>query len=171
MHIAANYYTQKKDNEVPYSAHGGAEQQVDEFTGSGNKVDRCYGGNNITVLSGAGAWCASPAELARLVAAIDGRPEIPDIISKEAFSQMTEYFYKEKFSLGWNDTNPETGWRRTGTFSGTSALVQYYPDDECWILVTNTSTWKGSTLPVETDSLFRKCRYLYGHDLPQRTLF
>ena len=171
MHIAGNYYSQKKDNEVRYYAHGGAEQQVDEFTGSGNKVDRCYGGNNITVLSGAGAWCASPAELARLVAAIDGRPEIPDIISKEAFSQMTEYFYKEKFSLGWNDTNPETGWRRTGTFSGTSALVQYYPDDECWILVTNTSTWKGSTLPVETDSLFRKCRYLYGHDLPQRTLF
>jgi CubicO group peptidase (beta-lactamase class C family) len=171
MHIAGNYYSQKRENEVRYYPHGGADQQVSEYTGSGRKVDRCYGGNNITVLSGAGAWCASPVELARFVASIDGRPEIPDIISKKAVDQMTEYFYKEKFSLGWNDTNPETGWRRTGTFSGTSALVQYYPDEECWILVTNTSTWKGSTLPVETDSLFRKCRNLYGRDLPKKTMF
>lgn len=172
MHIAGNYYADKKENEVRYYAHGNIEDRmVNEFNGSGNKVDKCYGGNNITVLSGAGAWCASPVELARLVASVDGRSEVPDIISKKAFEQMTEYFTKEKFSLGWNDTNPEKGWNRTGTFTGTSALVKYYPNNECWILITNTSTWKGSTLPKVTDSLFRKCSYLYGHELPRRNLF
>lgn len=172
MHIAGNYLADKRKNEVHYYPHGsGADQLTDEFNGSGNKVDRCYGGNNITVLSGAGAWCASPVELARLVAAIDGRDEVPDIISKEAFEQMTEYFTKEKYSLGWNDTNPEKGWNRTGTFSGTSALVKYYPNNECWIMITNTSTWKGSKLTKVTDSLFRKCSYLYGHELPKRNLF
>lgn len=172
MHIAGNYLADKRVNEVHYYAHGNADARiVDEFTGSGNKVDKCYGGNNITVLSGAGAWCASPIELARLVASIDGRNEVPDIISKEAFEQMTEYFTKEKFSLGWNDTNPETGWNRTGTFTGTSALVKYYPNNECWIMITNTSTWKGSRLTKVTDSLFRKCSYLYGHELPKRNLF
>lgn len=172
MHIAGNYLADKRKNEVHYYPHGnGADQLTDEFNGSGNKVDRCYGGNNITVLSGAGAWCASPVELARLVAAIDGRDEVPDIISKEAFEQMTEYFTREKFSLGWNDTNPEKGWNRTGTFSGTSALVKYYPNNECWIMITNTSTWKGSRLTKVTDSLFRKCSYLYGHELPKQNLF
>ena len=172
MHIAGNYLEDKRKNEVHYYPHGNLDDRmVDEFNGSGNKVDKCYGGNNITVLSGAGAWCASPIELARLIASIDGRSEVPDIISKEAFEQMTEYFTKEKFSLGWNDTNPEKGWNRTGTFAGTSALVKYYPNNECWIMITNTSTWKGSTLPKITDSLFRKCSYLYGHELPKRNLF
>lgn len=172
MHIAGNYLEDKRTNEVHYYAHGNLEDRmVYEFNGSGNKVDKCYGGNNITVLSGAGAWCASPVELARLVASVDGRDEVPDIISKEAFEQMTEYFTKEKFSLGWNDTNPEKGWNRTGTFTGTSALVKYYPNNECWIMITNTSTWKGSRLTKVTDSLFRKCSYLYGHELPKRNLF
>ena len=172
MHIAGNYLADKRKNEVHYYPHGvGDARLTDEFNGSGNKVDRCYGGNNITVLSGAGAWCASSVELARLVAAVDGRNEVPDIISKEAFEQMTEYFTKEKYSLGWNDTNPEKGWNRTGTFSGTSALVKYYPNNECWIMITNTSTWKGSRLTKVTDSLFRKCSYLYGHELPKRNLF
>ena len=172
MHIAGNYLEDKRTNEVHYYAHGNLEDRmVYEFNGSGNKVDKCYGGNNITVLSGAGAWCASPVELARLIASVDGRDEVPDIISKEAFEQMTEYFTKEKFSLGWNDTNPEKGWNRTGTFTGTSALVKYYPNNECWIMITNTSTWKGSRLTKVTDSLFRKCSYLYGHELPKRNLF
>jgi CubicO group peptidase (beta-lactamase class C family) len=172
MHIAGNYLEDKRTNEVHSYAHGNLEDRmVYEFNGSGNKVDKCYGGNNITVLSGAGAWCASPVELARLVASVDGRDEVPDIISKEAFEQMTEYFTKEKFSLGWNDTNPEKGWNRTGTFTGTSALVKYYPNNECWIMITNTSTWKGSRLTKVTDSLFRKCSYLYGHELPKRNLF
>jgi CubicO group peptidase (beta-lactamase class C family) len=172
MHIAGNYLEDKRTNEVHYYAHGNLEDRmVYEFNGSGNKVDKCYGGNNITVLSGAAAWCASPVELARLVASVDGRDEVPDIISKEAFEQMTEYFTKEKFSLGWNDTNPEKGWNRTGTFTGTSALVKYYPNNECWIMITNTSTWKGSRLTKVTDSLFRKCSYLYGHELPKRNLF
>lgn len=171
MHIAGNYYEDKRPNEVRYYTHDCPDKFISEYNGSGRQVERSYGGNNVTVLSGAGAWCGSPVEIARLVASIDGRDEIPDIISKEAVQQMTEYFTKEKFSLGWNDTNPEKGWKRTGTLSGTSALVKYFPDNQCWIMITNTSTWKGSTFTNVTDSLFRKCRYLYGHNLPQRNLF
>lgn len=171
MHIGGNYYADKRPNEVRYYTHDCPDKFVYEFNGSGRKVERSYGGNNVTVLSGAGAWCGSPVEIARFVATIDGRDEVPDIISKEAVRQMTEYFTKEKFSLGWNDTNPESGWKRTGTLSGTSALVKYYPDNQCWIMITNTSTWKGSTLTTDTDSLFIKCRELYGHNLPRKDMF
>lgn len=171
MHIAGSYYSDRIENEVRYYTHEGDGKFVEEYTGSGIMVERCYGGNNIPLLSGAGAWCGSPAEIARLVASIDGRPEVEDIISPEAVAQMTEYFDKETYSLGWNDTDPAKGWSRTGTLSGTTALVKYFPDGECWIMITNTSTWRGPGQSRQTDNLFKQCRELYSDKLPKRNLF
>ena len=171
MHIAGIYYEDKRKNEVRYYTNEGEGKYVDEYNRSGRTVERCYGGNDITLLSGAGAWCGSPVELARFVASIDGRDEVPDIISKEAVRQMTEYMDKETYSLGWNDTNPRRGWSRTGTLSGTSALVKYFPDGECWIMITNTSTWKGPSQTKYTDELFKKLRQQYGSKLPRRDMF
>ena len=171
MHIAGNYYEDKRKNEVRYYTHEGDGKYIEEYTDSDKMVERCYGGNNIPLLSGAGAWCGSPAEIARLVASIDGDPSVPDIISEEAFAQMTEYFDNETFSLGWNDTDPAKGWSRSGTLSGTCALVKRFPDGECWILITNTSTWKGPGQARYTNDLFRQCRELYSAKLPARNLF
>lgn len=171
MHIGGSYYADRRENEVRYYTHEGDGKFVEEYNGSGLMVERCYGGNNIPLLSGAGAWCGSPAEIARFVASIDGRPEVKDIISEEAVAQMTEYFDKETYSLGWNDTDPAKGWSRTGTLAGTSALVKYFPDGECWILITNTSTWRGPGLARYTDGMFKQCRELYSDKLPRRNLF
>ena len=171
MHIAGNYYSDKRENEVRYYTHRGEGQFIEEFSGTGQFVERSYGGNNIPLLSGAGAWCGSTAELARLVASVDGRGEVPDIISKKAVEQMVEYFDQSTFSLGWNDTTPGVGWSRTGTFSGTSAMVKYFPDGECWIFISNTSTWKGPRQAKQTDALFKKCRKLYSKKFPARNLF
>lgn len=171
MHIAGIYYEDKRDNEVRYYTHEGDGKFIEEYNNSGRIVERCYGGNNIPMLSGAGAWCGSPAELARFVASIDGRDEIPDIISKEAIAQMTEYIDKDTFSLGWNDTDPAKGWNRTGTLAGTTALIKYFPDGECWILITNTSTWKGPGQARYTNELFKQCRELYSVKLPAINLF
>ena len=171
MHIGGSYYSDRFDNEVRYYTHEGEGKFVEEYNGSGIMVERCYGGNNIPLLSGAGAWCGSPAEIARLVASIDGRPEVEDIISAEAVAQMIEYFDKETYSLGWNDTTPEKGWSRTGTLAGTSALVKYFPDGECWIMITNTSTWRGPSQARYTEALFKQCRELYSSKLPKRDLF
>ena len=171
MHIAGNYYEDKRENEARYYTHEGDGKFIEEYNKSGRIVERCYGGNNIPLLSGAGGWCGSTAELARFVASIDGRPEVEDIISTESIAQMVEYFDKDTYSLGWNDTTPSKGWSRTGTLAGTSALVKYFPDGECWIMITNTSTWKGPGLPRYTDEMFQKCRDLYGDKLPARDLF
>lgn len=170
MHIARNYYEERYPNEVRYYMHAGSEP-CPEFNMSGRMVEKCYGGNDIESLSGAGAWVGSPSELCRFVASIDGRPEIPDIISSASVAAMTEYFDSQTFSLGWNDTKPTGEWTRTGTFSGTSALVKYFPDGECWILITNTSTWRGPGLARYTEALFKKCRELYSSLLPERNLF
>ena len=84
---------------------------------------------------------------------------------------MVEYFDENTYSLGWNDTTPEKGWSRTGTLSGTSALVKYFPDGECWIMITNSSTWKGPGLAKYTNSLFVSCRESCKGELPCRNLF
>ena len=170
MHLAKNYYEQKYTNEVRYYMHAGSEK-VEEYNMSGKLVERCYGGNDINALSGAGAWCGSPAELCRLVASIDGKPQVPDILSQESIAEMTEYFDQDTYSLGWNDTKPDGEWTRTGTLSGTSALVKCFPDGECWIMVTNTSTWKGPGFTKYTESLFRNCRARYSGLLPETDLF
>lgn len=170
MHIAGNYYEERYSNEARYYMHDGSEP-CPEYDMSGDLVEKCYGGNDIRGLSGAGAWCGSPAELCRFVASIDGKPQIPDILSRESIAEMTEYFDPETFSLGWNDTKPDGEWTRTGTFSGTSALVKYFPDGECWIMITNTSTWRGPGLARYTEAMFKKCRERYSPLLPDRDLF
>ena len=170
FHIAGNYYQDKYPNEVRYYVQPD-DSPVDEFNNSGRKVARCYGGNDIPTLSGAGAWAASTAELCRFVASIDGRAEVPDIISVESVRRMTEWFDPDTFSLGWNDTKPTGEWTRTGTFSGTSALIKYFPDGECWVLVTNTSTWRGAGLARFTTEMFEKSRAACSALLPLRNLF
>ncbi len=169
FHIAGNYYSHKRPNEVRYYVQHD-DEPAEEFNNSGRKVTRCYGGNNVTGLSGAGAWAASTPELALLVASIDGRPEVPDVISKESVDTMTEYFDESTYSLGWNDTK-DGFWTRTGTFAGTSALIKYFPDGECWIFISNTSTYKGPGLARHTAELFDKLRAKYSTKFPARNMF
>jgi hypothetical protein len=109
--------------------------------------------------------------LALLVASIDGKSEVPDIITQESVDAMTEYFDPDTFSLGWNDTKPTGEWTRTGTFAGTSALVKCFPDGECWVFITNTSTYKGPELAKFTTELFETLRSRYSDKLPKRNLF
>ena len=171
MHIGHTYYAEKRENEVRYYTHEGDGKYVADYKTPGDTVERCYGGTNLPILSGAGAWCGSPVELARFVASIDGQDEVPDIISAESLAMMTEYKDENTYSFGWNDTHPKKGWNRTGTLAGTSALIRRYPDGECWILVTNTSTYKGPRFTKNTDALFTECRRLYSSKLPAQDLF
>ena len=170
FHIANNYYAGKYPNEVRYYVQLN-EPLVPEYNNSGKYVLKCYGGNDIQSLSGAGAWVASSAEIAKFVASIDGQDGVKDIISYDTIEEMTQYFDDATYALGWNDTRPNIGWVRTGTFSGTTALIKYYPDGECWIFISNTSTWKGSTFTRYTSGLFRRLRAEYSSKLPKQNLF
>ncbi len=172
MHIGGNYYSDKRPNEVRYFVHEGNGKQVQEYNGSGRMVERCYGGNDIRLLSGAGAWICSAAELARFVASIDAVTEpVPDVLSERSIDRMTEYIDPNTYSLGWNDTNPAKGWVRTGTLAGTNAVIKYFPDGECWIWLTNTSTWKGPNHLKYTSMLFDRLRRDYSAKLPAQNLF
>ena len=170
MHLAYNYYKDKYPNETRYYLQSN-DKPVERYDNSGVMVPRCYGGNDIRALKGAGAWVTSVPELARLVASIDGRDEVPDILSRESIEAMTFTTDSITYGLGWNDISEEGVWTRTGTFSGTSALIKNYPDGECWIMVTNTSTWRGPHFTKWTSSLFTRLRETYSAVLPARDFF
>ena len=170
FHIAGNYLKDRRPNETVYYMHSSSEP-AQEFNNSGRLVTRCYGENDIRTALGAGAWVASAAELCRLVASIDGDPTVPDVLSKQAVSMMTQEMPDHQFSLGWNFTPKRGPWIRTGSLVGTSALVLRYADGECWVFITNTSTWKGHEFSKDTMALFEKLRKKYGKNMPKWNLF
>lgn len=170
FHIAGSYEKDRRRNEVKYYMHKGSEP-VYEYNNSGRMVEKCYGENDIPNLKGAGAWCASAAELSRLVASIDLLPDVKDILSKKSVEFMTREMPDHDFSIGWNFCPKGRPWIRTGSLSGTSALVLRYPDGECWILITNTSTWKGHGFSNDTMRLFERLRQENRDKFPKRNLF
>ncbi|WP_294915109.1 serine hydrolase domain-containing protein [uncultured Prevotella sp.] len=170
FHIAGNYLKDRRKNETVYYMHS-SSVPVPEFNNSGRMVVRCYGENDITTALGAGAWVASAAELCRLVASIDGDRIVPDVISPQAVKLMTQEMPDHQFSLGWNYTPRNRPWIRTGSLVGTSALVLRYPDGECWVFITNTSTWKGHKFSQDTMALFEKLRKRFGSKMPKRNMF
>lgn len=170
FHIAGNYLKDKRSNEVKYYMHKGSEP-VYEYNNSGRMVEKCYGENDIPQLKGAGAWCASAAELSRLIASIDLLPGVEDILSSNSVRFMTKEMPDHDFSIGWNFTPKSGPWIRTGSLSGTSAIVLRYADGECWIMITNTSTWKGHGFSNDTMSFFEKLRKKYSYRLPKQNLF
>ena len=110
-------------------------------------------------------------EVRRLVASIDGDRIVPDVISPQAVKLMTQEMPDHQFSLGWNYTPRNRPWIRTGSLVGTSALVLRYPDGECWVFITNTSTWKGHKFSQDTMALFEKLRKRFGSKMPKRNMF
>ena len=168
--LGGNYLKDRLPGETQYFMHPEAEPSP-SFDGRYSSVEKCYGGNHIEGLLGAGGWIGSVPELARLVCAIDGYGPLEDVLDSFTVGQMTHFFDKDTFGLGWVDCTPEGEWTRTGSFSGTSALIKVYPDGECWIMVTNTSAWRGSRFTRNTAALFKNLRSRFSRQLPVRDLF
>jgi len=168
--IAGNYLQDRHSGESMYFMHPESEP-VPSFDGKYAEVVPCYGGNNVTGLQGAGAWTGSAVELARVVACIDGKDYVEDILTPYSVQQMTTWYDNDTFALGWVDCTPEGEWTRTGSFSGTSALVKVFPDGECWVLVSNTSAWRGSRFTRNTSYLVKNLRRRFSQELPKRDLF
>ena len=143
MHIAYNYYEQRYPGEVRYYGHD--EERIESYDGSGELRLREYGGNNIRGLQGAGAWVASSVEMMRLVASIDGKPGVPDIISPESVAEMKNITRKGDYALGWARYNESArSLVRTGTMSGTCAYIDHRENGISYVFLTNTSHYRGA---------------------------
>lgn len=168
---AGNYYADRHDAEVRYYAPDSAEL-VEEYNGSGSMVSRVYGGNDIHGLMGAGGWVASAADLARLVAATDGLPQVADILSAESIGLLTETGDKtERRARGWVSADPHGNWVRTGTLASTHTYIKRFANGDIWVLLTNTGVWTGHTFSHRQASLVNNLASRYDSLFPHRSLW
>ena len=152
MRLGGSYLEEALPNEVRYYQPEDG-QPIESFDGSGRMVPKTYGGNDIHLLGSAGGWLASALDLMKLVVVIDNEPGVKDILTSESIRKMTEVDINKLDPLGWRITNDRGEWWRTGTLPGTSALIKRQPDGISWVILSNTSNYKGPRLPLEMDRI------------------
>ena len=154
MHIGRSYLSDRRINEVKYY-ESEESPMIQSFDGSGIMVPKPYGGNPIELLSSAGGWIASSVELAKLMAMIDGSRSYPDMLSQNLISQMVE---NKDFRgpLGWKVVKDNGDWIRTGSMAGTSAIMKRQSNGFCWVVIINSSSWKGPRLPAYINYMMGK---------------
>ena len=155
MRIGKGYFEERAKNEVKYYEVYGS-REVLAFDSYENYAPRVYGGNDIELLGAAGGWLASPAEMLKMVVAVDGLNTSPDLLMPETIHTMTNTSRSRYDMIGWKGTDGRGTWWRTGTLTGTSALLVRQNNGINWIIVTNTTTWKRSRIHSETSrTMFR----------------
>jgi CubicO group peptidase (beta-lactamase class C family) len=147
MHIGRSFFEEKLSTEVRYYDHSPVECYA--YDGSGKRVTQMYGGNDISLLNAAGGWVASAPGLLKFIVAIDGFPDKPDILSLESIEMMTQAPKVSRHLFGWRGTDGHGTWWRTGTLSGTTALVMRHKNEMEWVVLLNTTNKKRSRIHNE----------------------
>lgn len=138
MRLGGSLAEQRHFREVMYHDHPGAPLRESVVNGD-TLAPRPYGGTDIDLLGGAGGWTASAEDLARLVAAIDGNPTFPDILSEASVATLTKRG-KSRYPLGWKTVNGNR-WVRTGSLAGTNAIVYRLDERTTYVAIINQSQW------------------------------
>ena len=152
MQLGGSFENEKLLEEVRYYQPEDA-QPVEAYDGSGRMVPKVYGSTNMALLGSAGGWIASPVDLMKLLVVIDGDSRTKDILSAKSIAEMTHVDEKGLDPLGWRSTNEHGEWWRTGTLPGSSALIKREPNGISWVMITNTSNYKGPHLAIEMDRI------------------
>ena len=168
MHIGKSYLAGRRFNEVKYY-ESEESPMVPAFDGSGTLVPKPYGGNPIELLSSAGGWISSSLELAKLMAMIDGFKSYPDMLPQNLISQMVDNkFFRGP--LGWKIVKDNGDWIRTGSMAGTSAIMKRQSNGFSWVVIINSSSWKGPRLPAYVNYMMGKIEKTITH-WPKQDLF
>ncbi|RPH32700.1 MAG: class A beta-lactamase-related serine hydrolase [Bacteroidales bacterium] len=152
--LSFNFDSLRYPNEARYYEIPEA-QKVIAFDGSKDSILKCRGGNDIRTLGAAGGWVISSVSLLKLLLAIDGNDNFPDLLTRKSISRLIER-EGEYQPLGWKTIYPNGKWWRSGSFPGTSALAVVRSDGFTYVFLTNTSPWSGSKFPYEIDRLMSR---------------
>jgi CubicO group peptidase (beta-lactamase class C family) len=158
MHIGKSFYDERFPYEVRYYDLD-RSPLVWSYNGSGDLVPPEYGGNNIELLGAAGGWLASAPELAKLMVAIDGFDSRPDILSYRTTNYMTKTQRHTQKLIGWKGADGYGTWWRTGTLSGTTALIMRHANETNWVVLLNTTNSKRKRIHNELSrTMFKALR-------------
>ena len=154
MHIGRSYLSDKRINEVKYY-ESEESPMIPAYDGSGRMVPKPYGGNPIELLGPAGGWIASSVELAKLMVLIDGFRNVPDMFTQSIINQMVDED-ELRGPLGWKVVKKNGDWIRTGSMAGTSAIMKRQSNGFSWVVIINSSSWKGPRLPAYINYMMGK---------------
>ena len=155
IRLAKNQLKDRAFTEVKYYEHETAEKKLSCY-GTGDSVSRTYDATHIEALGPAGGWLTTPTDLLRLVVAIDGFDTKPDFLTPESILEMTTPRDSSAHRvLGWKTCNPQRWWR-TGSLAGTGIVVKRRQDGISYVVITNTSTWRGPGFSYEIEGMMRR---------------
>ena len=167
MRIAGSFEKDRMKNEVKYYDYSPDNEQL-SFNGTGKKVYKPYGADDIEMLGPAGGWLATSVDLMRVLVLVDGYSRrYEDILSKDMINKMVNGVGGVRRPLGWRSVKGEHWWR-TGTLSGTSALLTRDVNGMSWVIVSNTTPRRGSfpgTSRWAIRESFKMVRNWPSHDL------
>lgn len=152
--LAYNFDSLRYPNEARYYEIPEAKKII-AFDGSKSSILKCRGGNDIRTLGAAGGWVISSVSLVKLLLAIDGNDNFPDLLTRKSILRLVER-EGEFQPLGWKTIYPNGKWWRSGSFPGTSALAVVRSDGFTYAFLTNTSPWPASKFPYEMDKLMSR---------------
>jgi CubicO group peptidase (beta-lactamase class C family) len=109
--------------------------------GTGDWVPSPYADAYLPLIGAAGAWVATPTDMLKLLALVNGHPGKKDLLSAENLEEMVTLAEPAKVPIGWRAVVGDTWWR-TGTLAGALSLVVRMDSRVSWMVVTNSSTRK-----------------------------
>lgn len=117
--------SERRSNEVIYYSQNGYNGYV----------------NDMPVIAPAGGIIASTEQMLKLLTYIDGKDNVPDILTPEIRTMMLTPSQSSTYALGWNVGHrlyPDS-WFHTGNLAGTATMWVMGPDINCVILCNSRS--------------------------------
>ncbi len=147
MRIGKNLLADRNENEVKHYDLTD-DQRFSPLNNNNRVVPLAYGGNNLETLGAAGGWIASPVEILKLVVSIDNQTDGPSFLTQESIEFLSGRV-PDRYPVGWAGTDGRGNLWRTGSLAGTSALVMRQNDGISWVVLFNSSSYRGNNLAGE----------------------
>jgi N-acyl-D-amino-acid deacylase len=165
MRIRHSRPADRPPEEVRYYDAPGSLPVSSVFPGEKELVAWPDGGFHVEALDSAGGWTASAIDLVRFMAAVDGLPERPDILSPDTLRlmllrpQLSTWMMRDTwYGLGWyvRSEGPRAAVWHGGTLFGTTALLMRITDGRAFAAVFNTKPEQAEAFLWEIEAVLRR---------------
>jgi N-acyl-D-amino-acid deacylase len=160
MRLGKSRLSDRLAGEVIYYDYPGAPPTTSVFPGDTDPVPWPYGGFYLEAMDAHGGWVASAVDLLRFVCHVDGRPQIPDLLSPSTVELMISRPSLQEwqgsawyYAFGWQvrPVNAEANWWHTGSLPGTSTLLVRANNGLAWAALFNSRPEDSDGFMLELD--------------------
>lgn len=160
MQLGKSRLNERLPGEVLYYDHPGAPLTTSVFPGDAGPVPWPYGGFYLEAMDAHGGWVASAVDLLRFVCHVDGRPQVPDLLSPGTLELMTSRPPLQEwqgsawyYAFGWQvrPVNNEANWWHTGSLPGTTTLLVRANNKLAWAALFNSRPEDSDGFMLELD--------------------